>query len=700
MSDHIPGEPAAIEWGPDGQPVSTLFDDVYFSRVDGLAETRHVFLQHNRLSGRFAALAAGSRFVIGETGFGTGLNFLAAWRLWQQQAPDDAELHYLSVEKYPLDRCQLQRALALWPELDPLARELAVAWPVFVGTGFHHLILAGSRVRLTLIIDDAVAGLEQLRSSDHPLFRERGPRVDAWFLDGFAPAKNPDMWRPELFEVIGHLSGTGTTAATFSAAGLVRRGLEAAGFTVEKVAGFGRKREMIRARRHAENSSASTVAHTPARGNSPWEIPWHISATPRHTPTRRALIIGTGLAGCHSARALAERGWQVTLLEKGEQIAPEASGNRQGVLYGRLSPRDEPQGQFNLAALQYALRHYQGFWQQPSAAGAACGVLQLLGERELTALEPRFGRAAPLVERVDARQASQLAGVALPSGGLYFPEAGWLAPRQVCHWLLDHPHIDVACGAAVAELTAGAGGWQARDSTGVVLAEAPVVVIANAHSARQLAQTSHLPLKAIRGQVSHLPASGASAELRCVLCGDGYLAPAHEGQHCAGATFNLGDETEEPRLEDHRSNLEMLAGFGQQVSGWFAGLPPESLAGRVAFRCATPDYLPLVGPAPVAEDYMRDYAALGRNARSDIPLAGAHYPGLHVNLGHGSRGLAYTPLAAQLLAAYITGELPPLPRRLLRALSPARFIIRDLIRGRNPEAAAPLPPRSGQPRPG
>lgn len=220
-----------LDW-QDGQPFCARFGDVYFSSDSGLEETRHVFLRGNRLPERFAALPAGQGFTIGETGFGTGLNFLCAWQLFQQAAPPGAELNFVSVEKFPLQTEELRAALALWPELHVCAAELLVLWPQ-MKPGWNQWSFAGGRVRLSLACCDVLQALPEFAA------------VDAWFLDGFSPAKNPEMWAQPVLNAIAHASHTGTTLATYTCAGWVRRGLQQAGFSVEKAPGFGRKREML-----------------------------------------------------------------------------------------------------------------------------------------------------------------------------------------------------------------------------------------------------------------------------------------------------------------------------------------------------------------------------------------------------------------------------------------------------------------------
>ncbi|HLS99572.1 MAG TPA: tRNA (5-methylaminomethyl-2-thiouridine)(34)-methyltransferase MnmD, partial [Porticoccaceae bacterium] len=298
---------AALAWA-DGQPLSTTFGDVYYSREDGLAESRHVFIEGNDLAARWEALAPDGRFTLMETGFGTGLNFLAAVSLWLERAPAGARLHYVSFEKFPLQRADLTRALAAWPTLSPLARELADAYPPPV-PGFHRRWLYGDRVCLTLVFDDAIAGLDSLAGSDHPAFGDAAnPRADAWFLDGFAPAKNPDLWSPALFAAVARLSGPGTTASTFTVARPVRDGLQGAGFALAKAPGFGRKRDMLRAifAATAAPSAAPDAPRAPAgpgRRRGAFQPPWHLPPEPHRGP-RHALVVGGGIAGCASANAL------------------------------------------------------------------------------------------------------------------------------------------------------------------------------------------------------------------------------------------------------------------------------------------------------------------------------------------------------------------------------------------------------------
>jgi len=669
---------ATLEWDEEGQPISSVFGDVYFSKANGLEETRHVFLHHNQLLERFTALKDTQHFTIGETGFGSGLNFLAAWNLWLTTAPKSAQLHFVSVEKYPLNKTDLTRALSLWPELENLSNQLIDSYPTFVGTGFHRLKFLDGRVSLTLIIDDAAEGFTKLLASTHPLFKNASTKFDAWFLDGFAPSKNPQMWSDDLFSCINALSKSNTTAATFSAAAIVKNGLKAAGFSVQKVAGFGRKREMVKAIFTAEPEALNPDDFSYRGSFSPYPAPWTIDKNKTAYIDKRALIIGGGLAGCHSARALAERGWQVKILERRRELAQEGSGNPQGVLYAKLSHMEEAQAAFNLTSLQYALNFYRPLWEK---IGDNCGVLQLAhkkSEAELhEQLKNKFSNADQLVKFLNATQASDLAGVNISQTSLFFPQAGWIDPRKLCAHLVDHPNIKVNYNFQVSEIHCIENNWQVFSEAGAI-ENSSVVIIATAKDTMHFEQANHLPIKSIRGQVTYFPQTENTPVLKIVVCAEGYIGPAQDRIYCTGATFNLKDSEAALRSNDHQTNLDNL----REHLPEFDVMRSDNLQGRVAFRCSLPDYLPCVGGLPIVDKLVEDFAPLRKNARAGITTAGSYWPGLYINIGHGARGLAYTPLCAELLASQINDEPIPLERELANALNPARFVIRDLTRNK------------------
>lgn len=643
---------AELDWDENGQPQSRQYGDVYFSRASGMDETAHVFLRPNALAERFAALGATERFVIGETGFGTGLNFLCAWALFERTASSTAQLHFVSVEKHPLTRDDLQRALTLWPELQPQARQLLDQY-VAVNPGFQQFRFG--RVVLTLLVGDALDCLSGLDA-----------QIDAWFLDGFAPAKNPEMWQPELFTQLARLSAPSATLATFTSSGAVRRGLQDSGFKVERIPGFGKKWESLQGR----------FLGTPQPAGTPWYM------RPAFKPAqRKALVIGAGLAGCATAASLAARGWQVTVLERHSDIAQEASGNPQGVLYLKLSAHGTALSQLVVSGFGYTRRLLGSL--QKGRDWDDCGVLQLgFDDKERTRQATLCDAFAPsLLRRVERTEAEQLAGVALDNGGLFYPDAGWAHPPALCRSLLDHPAIELIRHRQAVDLRRVDGRWQALDGD-ELLAEAPVAVLAGAADVARFSQSAWLPLKRIRGQITGLPVTEQSTALRTVLCAQGYVAPPRDGLHTLGASFNFAEADPAPSEAEHRANLDMLKDISADLHQRLEAetRPIDELRGRVAFRCTSPDYLPIIGPLADPERFAEAYAVLGKDARQVPDTACPWLDGLYVNTAHGSRGLITTPLSGELLAAWLDGEPLPLPRAIAEACHPNRFLLRKLIR--------------------
>lgn len=670
---------SVLTWNTRGQPVSKIFDDIYFSIDGGLDESRYVFLEQNKLAFRFKTLSPGRVFTVGETGFGTGLNFLACWQCWEQQAPKESCLTFISTEKYPLEPDSIKRSLSNWPELAPFRdaflQHYAMSYSKDPQADLWFFSFA--RVRLVLMIGDAEQSLRKLLACEHPQFcQPLWQAVDAWFLDGFSPAKNPEMWRLSLLKTVAAISAPGTTLATFTAAGTVRRHLIESGFDVQKVKGFGNKREMLRASFDGTKKPGITFRKI----KTPWSLPSNYY--PGHRGQTVA-VIGGGLAGCHAAYRLAKRGLQVLLFEAAPSLATEASGNPQGVVYAKLSPHSGNLADINLQGLLYAQQIYQDYWQANPDYGERCGVLQLDNTVDAlekhSALAERFA-ASQFLQRLSREQASDIAGVNLNRGGLFFPYCGWLNLPKLCQWLTDQPNISLFFGVKVEQLTRRNDHWQLRarvDADGKWLQRADHVVIASANYSRYF-DLSWLPVKAIRGQLSYLPQS-SDFSLSTVLCAKGYMTPVASifngcKAYSVGASFNLGDNSSNLLQRDHDNNIAQMEPYLEDCT------LPSAIGGRVSFRCASPDYLPLAGFVPDAPAFREIYRALRVDAQQAIPEKGCYLPQLYLSIGHGSRGLIYAPLAAEVITSRILGEPPPLSQQLLDALSPARFLIRELIR--------------------
>lgn len=618
-------ETAVIEWR-EGVPRSTRFDDLYFSREDGLEESRHVFIGHNRLAERFSRVPAGGSFVIAETGFGSGLNFLAAWQTWEASSPgENACLHFVSAERYPLERKDLTRALALWPELGEYADQLLEHYPAPV-RGVHRLVLAGGRVRLTLFFGDVLEA-----------WRELDFQADAWFLDGFAPAKNPGMWQEAAITALRSHSRAGTTIATFTAAGEVRRLLAKAGFTMRKTPGYGRKLEML-------TGELPTVSGDGSIDGA--------------TPTPSIAIIGAGIAGSLLARNLAERGLEVTLIDQAPQAGTAASGNCQGALYVKLGVEFNDQAKLGLSSLLFSQRYYSQYgghhWHPTGLIQLAYSAAEADRQGRFTA---RNDYPPTVLRAVDADEASRLAGIPLQSGGLWFPDSGWLEPGKLCRALVNHPRISHCYGFRVHRLTPCNGKWHIAGNGEQDVVADRVVICAGHLSPTLIPLRNEFRFRTIRGQVSHLPESSLNNPA-VVLCGPGYINPAHNGTALTGATFDLHDHSPVLSAESHRENLSMLASMVPSIlSGSAEEADPALLEGKVGFRCTTHDYQPVAGPLHDA--------------------AGRHLEGIDLFTGLGSKGLSYAPLLAEYLADRITGQPGCLPLSLARRVATQRCLKRE-----------------------
>lgn len=652
---------AQLDWDEHGNPISRAFADVYFSNESGLAETRHVFLTQNELPERFAALPANGRLVIGETGFGTGLNFLCAWQLFETCATPGARLQFVSVEKFPLSRADLVRALALWPELKGFADQLLEQY-VAIHEGFQRLVFDSGRITLTLLIGDALEMLPQLDGE-----------IDAWFLDGFAPSKNPEMWTPELFAELARLAAPDSTIGTFTSTGWVRRALNAAGFKMKRVPGIGHKWEVLKGRFLGWPEDVPAPAQT-----KPW-----FARPPSLGNERKALVIGAGLAGCATASSLAARGWQVSLLERHADLAQEASGNPQGVLYLKLSAHGTALSQLILSGFGHTRRLLERL--ERGVDWDDCGVLQLAFDDKERQRQAQLADAfsPELLHVLDTPAAQAKAGIALNSGGLFYPEGGWVHPPALCRRQASAANIRLMPHHDVIELRREGDHWQAWDGDRL-LDSAPVVVLAGAAEVKRFPASADLPLKRIRGQITRLHETRASGSLRTVVCAEGYVAPARLGEHTLGASFDFTSDDLTPTAAEHLGNLELL----REISGDLTErldadrLPAEELEGRAAFRCTSPDYLPIVGPLADKGAFLEAYAMLRKDARQTPDTACPWVDGLYVNSGHGSRGLITAPLSGELIAAWLDNEPLPLPRAVAEACHPNRFVLRGLIRGK------------------
>jgi len=513
---------------------SAQFDDIYFSAQDGLAESRHVFLGGNNLPEAWANTA---RFCIAETGFGTGLNMLAAWQLFEETAKPGQRLDLISIEKYPLSVAEIREALAGWADmLSPYMDRMLALYPMRVA-GFHQLHLS-DRVTLTLIFDDVHMALPDVRA-----------QVDAWFLDGFAPAKNPDMWTQPLYSQMARLSHASTTFATFTAARDVLDGLEQAGFRVAKAKGHGLKRKM-------------TAGYFDA-GHKRIE----------HVPPRRVAIVGAGLAGLSAAWHMRRAGCDVRVYESADAVGMGASGNVLALINPKLTAKRSAASDYYTAGYAYALRMVTAL---PDIGFSPHGSLHLqLNDdkaRRFNGYTDNLGWAGHM-QLLDEGAASDVAGIKVNVPALYYPDAAAVGPHRLCQRMAEG--LDVRTGTAIQNIDD---------------ADADVVVLANA---KAVTQFMALPVGSVRGQISMLAPCDASRAIKTNICYGGYLSPLMAaGYHVCGATFQPWGTSPDVHEDDHIHNLGNLYKALPALDGAMT-----AIGGRTGFRASSKDRLPIVGAA-------------------------------------------------------------------------------------------------------
>ncbi len=625
---------ATVSWQQDASgkliPIANEFDDIYFAQTSGLNESDYVFLQANHLPSRFKhAICHHHTFVIAETGFGTGLNFLATCRLWHSIAKNmpkhHATLQFISTEKFPLTLNDLQTALSAWQKiddcLDSFAQALIATYPPpLAGCHRRHFTAYGTHIILDLWQGDAADSLSTL--AQHPSIG-----VDAWFLDGFAPSKNSDLWSAALFDCIYKLSKPTTTLATFTAAGVVRRALLAIGATPQKIKGFGHKREMLTA----------TFDKIPPKPDAP--------------STKRALVIGTGIAGLTTAYSLAKRGTHVTLIDKQAPLAG-ASGNPRALLSPKLTAISHAHEHFPTLGFVYSQAFYKALTHEQirdskadnhPAIFSETGVLDWLlprqkSQEKLTAQLTDY----PSLVKIDHHNTPD-------TFTALFTSAGLVAPAALAAHILQHPRIHwqqdeiVAISEEDGQVLASSRTHTYHSDCAVICAGVDSEHLDTTGLGRTLYGTRH-----IRGQVSWL----TDSQLAEQLCRDYHPAVKYDGYACTfseqqklcvlfGASFIRNSDDCSITESDHRFNVDKLTHALPKLH-LSADIP---LAGRASIRSQTPDYHPITGRLS---------------------------PNVYVNTAMGSKGFSFAPLCAEIIASLIYGEALPICPTLLAKISPDR----------------------------
>ena len=659
---------AKIHFNQENTPVSDKFDDVYFSNQDGLAETHYVFLEGNQLWERWVNYQE-AYFVIAETGFGTGLNFFAVttlFREFRQKHPDSPlkRLYFISFEKYPLLLDALQQAHLAYPQFSHLAQHLQQHWlnPIQGCYRFHF-----DETTLDLWFGDVAENLPQL--GDY-----MNSKIDAWFLDGFAPSKNPDMWNEQLYQQMFRFTKPQGTFATFTAASAVRKGLENAGFNIKKRKGFGKKRECL---------SGQKTQEKPTALSAPW-----FHSQPANLNKQDIAIIGGGIASLCTAISLVKRGAKITIYCEAEQTALNASGNKQGAFYPQLSDDNERNIRFYIHAFAYGHQFLQwAIQQQIEFEHEFCGVaLCAYNEKAESKLNKiaKLNLPSDLYQSLNQTELSEKVGLPLPFGGGFIPQGAWLAPRQLVQHtfaFLEKQGIQIKTLQKVTALSQTENGWQITTAENKTFCH-EVVVLANGHKLTEFEQTQKLPLYPVRGQVSQIPTSENLLKLKTVLCYDGYLTPVDQAKtsHCIGASHVRDNATREFSLTEQQENQQKIQ---QNIpEEWTKEVDTSGNLARIGVRCSVRDLTPMMGAVPHFSAQQTQYQNLFNLRRRKQPIEQAeNYPNLYLIGALGSRGLTSAPFLGETLASLIYGEPLPMSEDLIHNLMPNRSWVRRWLKG-------------------
>ncbi len=607
----------------NGIPFSNEYGDVYHSRSGGMAQSRAVFLAGNGFPERWLHK---DTFQILETGFGAGLNFIATWESWQNTVKNPhARLHYVAFDKHPLLREDLVRIWSSYPEQRPFWSALVDSWPPAT-PGHHHLYLNNDQLHLMLVWGDISETLPDLAMA-----------ADAFFLDGFAPHKNPDMWSAQVIQGLARQARHSATLASWCVAGDVRRQLEKQGFRVWRSTGFGGKRHRLEGVFDRIPCDAYSAMTTPTRNPALFR-----SANPL---PRKALVIGAGIAGCLISEHLIHRGWSVILLDRHENPAGEASGNSAGIVRPAPSLDDNFSDRLTRTAFLHTLKTLQRLSSDlyPLLEGLNGVVMPALDDEEHKAQQTLLDRQhwyEALLERLPPGFNGLRTHQPLIHGGWHIPLAGWVNPVQYCQAAI------ASCGqglsalwqSPVAHLKRSHTEWLALDSEGVLLAKAPVAILA---LGAQLLEPLHgWSLSILRGQVTSAgpdPFPPGSP----VICQNGYLIPGLNGRILSGASYDRKSDAH-PDMDIQTHNLSRIRGMQPD---WKPA--PGTVLDRVGFRAVARDRMPIVGAVPNHEQ-------------------------LYSIMGLGSRGLTWGSLMAEFLAALLNGEPLPMEKSLVEAVAPYR----------------------------
>jgi len=641
----------------DGQPYSELFDDIYYSSggteaIAGESEFNHVFFKHNNLAQRWHESDC---FVIAELGFGSGLNCVLTIRQWLKHCVNSntrKTLHYIAIEKHPLSAGSVAALVSRYAELKPICDEILKSYPPAV-EATHCRSLFDNQVVIHYKFMDVEKALN-----------DENLKVDAWYLDGFSPAKNPAMWSADVFNKVAVNSADAASCSTYTSAGFVKRNLQQAGFEVAKVKGYGEKREMLVASLKQKISPILYYKNNP----------WFVAAPTVGYEAKEITIIGAGVAGLAVAFSMMKRGWSVTIIDKHGEIAKQASSNPAAIVYPRLSVNNEVDTQFYVAAYCYSL-YVLDLLQGELSTGKSSiafwfddGLQQSFDRKRITDILQHFQFNKDFMEVVEQENRKQTVL-------LDYKKAGVVLPQMLCEKIVQ------VCGSSlkivrgqVDAISRHNNKWSCF-SNNKLINESDCLVIANGESINELDDSFDFPVESIRGQAMVINANTASTAFKQTINADVYFTSAIAGQHYLGATYSRLNKNS---YVDREENESLLTSLEKIYPDSFTLMDLKE--SWVGFRCMSKDRVPIVGALPDRDFFDEEYADIHHGKHHKPYPAACHQSGLYITAAHGSRGFTSSFLSAEIIAAEIAGEPSPVNKKTLNYLSPSRFIVNKLKR--------------------
>lgn len=510
-------------------------------------ECEHVFIDGNNLKNRFRDLSPDSNFLIGEIGFGIGLNFLITCKAWLKYTEHNQVLEFYSFDKYIFELEDFNEFISSSSELKEYSEQLIKYYPKNI-EGIQKISLFDGRISLNLVIGDISDTQEYIKSMAY---------IDAWFLDGFSPSKNPDLWSKELINSIGNTSYESSTISTYTSSGLVKRNLIDSGFAVRRTKGFAGKRHMLKGDALSKVSSK--------KGYS-----------------KKVAVIGSGITGCILSYLLAQKGIEVDLYEQSDSICAGASSHELLVTYPRLSAHDSAYGRFNLLSYVYATNFYENLKTQ---SWKKTGVLILnhdedTARRQKALLERRSD--GKIYRHLNYAEASELSGIEVKYDGLHFKDAGYVLPNELCGFLTGSEKINVFTNSKIENLSGD--GMKTTFTIRDEHFEYDDVCLCTGSDSSELMNIDGFSTK--RGQVSHLESIGKISRINLPICAKGYISPEVSNLHIVGSSYSDHKHTDLTQ-EEHLSNLKKLQIILDE--------DVKVKSGKVGLRAISKDHMPMVG---------------------------------------------------------------------------------------------------------